>query len=135
MPWDEDAFQKRIEAQAERRGVPARVILRKAGVSEDTFTKRPGPYGRTFNMIESIAHAAGLTLAEAIGVQSALSLPLLEKAVEVALRAIPSDQPELWPTAIVSAYDVLSERVRENLPIDESAISTLEAMLRRRTPR
>jgi hypothetical protein len=59
----------------------------------------------------------------------------LEQAVGVAVRAVAAREPELLTDAIVSAYDVLAERHRESLPIDESAISTLESMLRRGIPR
>jgi hypothetical protein len=135
MPWNEQAFREKILEAGARRGLSERDIMRKAGVSEDTFNKSPGPYGRTFNMIEGIASAVGLSVAEAIGQQSALSIVLLEQAVGAALRAIPSDQPELLPDAIVLAYDVLSERTQKGLPIDESALSTLESMLRRGRPR
>jgi hypothetical protein len=116
-------------------GMSERDVMRAAGRSGDTFDKAPGPLGRTYNTIETIAGAVGLTVGEAIGAQPALSLELLQMAIDAALNAIPSDRRELWPDAIVSAYDVLSERQREKLPIDDSALSTLVAMLRRRTGR
>ncbi len=134
MPWDETAFQARIMARARERGIDsARELMRQAGISDNTFDKSPGPYGRTYNIIESIAGAVGWTVAEAIG--QAWSEDLLIQAVEVALRAVGAREPEMLSAAVVSAYDVLSSRVATGLPIDESALSTLEASLRQRIRR
>jgi hypothetical protein len=130
MPWDEDAFQARIMSRAGTLGWDAAEVMRRSGRSADTFTKRPGESGRTYNLIESIAGAVGMTVAEAIG-QAPEMEPLLRQAVEVACRAIPSDRREALPDAIMSAYDVLFERRRAGLPIDETVLSTLEAMIRR----
>ncbi len=134
MPWDEEAFQARIMERAKARGLgSAREVMRKAGVSENTFDKSPGSSGRTYNIIEAIANAVGWTVAEAIG--QGWSESLLEQAVEVALRAVGSREPELLSEAIVSAYDVLMSRIAEGRAIDDSALSTLEASLRQRRGR
>jgi hypothetical protein len=134
MPWDEDAFQARIMAGAAKFGWDAAEVMRRAGRSADTFTKRPGESGRTYNLIESIAGAVGMTVAEAIGQAPPLE-PLIRQSIEVACRATPSDRRELLPDAFMSAYDVLFERHRAGLPIDESALSTLEASIRQRIAR
>jgi len=131
MPWDEGAFRVRVLARANQLGMGERDMMRKAGVSEDTFNKQPGAQGRTYNLVEAIANAVGWTVSEALG-ETNLSLDRLTLAVETALRAIPSDRQELLPEAIVSAYDVLTDRAHRKLPIDDSAISTIEAMLRAR---
>jgi hypothetical protein len=117
-------------ARAAELGMSERDVMRRAGRSGDTFDKVPGSSGRTYNTIEAIAGAVGLTVGEAIGAQPAVSTVLLQNAIEVALQAIPSDRRE-WPDAILSVYDVLAERQREKLPIDDSALSALGAMLRR----
>ena len=130
MPWDEDSFRSRIRARAAELGMSDRDVMRKAQVSEDTFNKAPKAQGRTFHMIEAIAAAVGMTVAEAIGVEQALSVPILELAVKISVQAL-RHRPELLPDAIMSAYDVLSERQKEGLPNDASALSTLEATLRR----
>jgi hypothetical protein len=130
MPLDEDAFQARIMARAAELGLNEAEVMRRAGRAADTFNKRPGESGRTYNLIESIAGAVGMTVAEAIGQAAPMGL-LLRHAVKVACRAIPSDRRELLADAIESAYDVLFERHHAGLPIDESALSTLEAMIRR----
>jgi hypothetical protein len=130
MPLDEDAFQARIMARARELGLSEAEVMRRAGRAADTFNKRPGESGRTYNLIESIAGAVGMSVAEAIGQVPSME-PLLRQAAEVACRAIPSDRRELLVDAILSAYDVLFERQRAGLPIDESVLSTLEAMIRR----
>jgi transcriptional regulator with XRE-family HTH domain len=133
MPWDESEFQARITARAKELGMTERDVMRKAGLSGDTFDKVPGSRGRTYNTIEAIAGAVGLTVGEAIGAQSAPSFTLLAQAIGVALRAIPSDRRELLLDAILSVYAVLAERRRENLPIDPSTLSALESLLRGRS--
>ncbi len=131
MPWDENAFQARIMARARERGIAsAREVMRQAGVSENTFDKVPGAQGRSYNIIESIAGAVGWTVAEAIG--QSWSESLLVLAVEVAVKAVGVRDIAQLSAAVVSAYDVLSSRVAAGLPIDESALSTLEASLRQR---
>ncbi len=134
MPWDEEAFQARIMARAAERGITsARELMRAAGMSENTFDKIPGQYGRTFNTIEAIAGAVDWTVAEAIG--QGWSETLLEQGIIVALKAVGARETEMLMAAIVSAYDVLSSRAAKGLPIDESALSTLEASLRRHKAR
>jgi hypothetical protein len=66
MPWDEKRFQERIKRRAADLGLTVREVMRKAGCSEDTFTKPPGPQGRTYNLIESIAGAVNWSVTEAI---------------------------------------------------------------------
>lgn len=136
MPWDEKAFRERIRARANELGLNDRDVMRRAGVSPDTFTKAPPELaGRTYNTIEAIAEAVGLTVGEAIGATpEALSMTLLEQAVTAAMRAL-SNRPELLPDAIVAAYDLLSERQRQGQVINAAVLSTVEAMLRRGTGR
>jgi hypothetical protein len=134
MPWDETAFQARIMAAAGP-GVTDRDVMRKAQafrptLSLDTFGKPPGTDGRSYNVIEAIAAAVGLTVGEAIGAHCPPSMPLLELAIETALRAIRSDRPELLPDAIAWGYDVFAAHQREGTPIDSSVISTVEKMVR-----
>lgn len=134
MPWDEKAFQARIMARAKERGIASeREVMRRAGISENTFDKNPGPYGRTYNIIEAIAGAVGWTVAEAIG--QGWSESLLEQALDVALRAVAAREPEVLSTAIVSAYDVLAAITAEGRAIDATVLSTLEASLRQRRGR
>lgn len=134
MPWDEEAFQARIMARAKARGITsARELMRAANVSENTFDKAPGQYGRTYNTIEAIANAVEWTVAEAIG--QGWSESLLTQAVEVAFTAVGSREPELLADAIVSTYDVFSSMVAKGRTIDASAKATQVANLRQRRGR
>jgi hypothetical protein len=134
MPWDETAFQARIMERARSLGLNSpRELMRKAGISENTFDKTPGQQGRTYNTIEAIANAVGWTVAEAIG--QGWSEDLLERAVEVAFRAVGTRDREVLSAAILSAYDVLSTMAGEGRTIDETVLSTLEASLRQRRGR
>ena len=134
MPWDEEAFQARIMERAKARDIKsARELMNKAGVSPNTFDKSPGPSGRTYNLIEAIAGAVDWTVAEAIG--QGWSESLLVQAVEVAFRAVGAREPAILTDAVVSAFDVLTSKVAKGEPIDESALSTLEASLRQRRGR
>ena len=129
MAWDEEAFRTRIREHGERLNMSERDVMRRAGVSLDTFDKVPGAQGRTYNVIEAIAGAVGLTVSEAIGESSGVSVPLLEMAVETGVKAL-SDRPELLSSGIISTYLVLAARQREREPIDATVLSALEGMLR-----
>src|SRR5580704_17188240 len=129
MAWDEEAFRTRIREHGERLGMSERDVMRRAGVSLDTFDKVPGAQGRTYNVIEAIAGAVGLTVSQAIGESSGVSVPLLEMAVETGVKALP-DRPELLSSGIISTYLVLAARQREREPIDATVLSALEGMLR-----
>lgn len=129
MAWNEEAFRARIREHGERLGMSERDVMRRAGVSLDTFDKVPGAQGRTYNVIEAIAGAVGLTVSEAIGETSGVSVPLLEMAVATAVKAL-SDRPELLSSGIISTYLVLAARQREREPIDATVLSALEGMLR-----
>jgi hypothetical protein len=129
MAWDEEAFRTRIREHGERLNMSERDVMRRAGVSLDTFDKVPGAQGRTYNVIEAIAGAVGLTVSEAIGESSGVSVPLLEMAVATGVKAL-SDRPELLSSGIISTYLVLAARQREREPIDATVLSALEGMLR-----
>lgn len=65
--WSEEAFRRKVKSAADGMGVTEREILRRAALSEDTFSKPPKE-GRRIDTVLRIAEAAGLSPEDALGV-------------------------------------------------------------------
>ena len=132
MRWSDKAFRERVVARAAELGRSVRSILIEAHVALDIFEKGPTA-GRRIDTLEKIADACGWSLAEIMGFQTfeRISPELLEQAVKIVrrgLRLVP-DAEEAFAPCLAQVYNVLAARRRDGLPIDDSAISTIEAIV------
>lgn len=132
MVWSRADILRKVEDRAAHLGRSMKEVL---PPGYDTFFAPSKSEGSpTIATLERLAEGLEWSLCELLceppPAVVGLDYGLMQTATETALRAIPSDRSELLPAAIVSAYDVLADRRRNGLPLDESALSTLEATLR-----
>ncbi len=130
MAWNKADLYPRVEKRAAALGKSVTDVSPKGYA----FFADSKAGGTTIATLETIATNLEWTLCELLcGREPTLATvrpEMIKLAATVALRAIPGDQLEKLPDAMVSALDLLQAYEEDGVPVDEQALTHIERSLR-----
>jgi hypothetical protein len=125
--FSEERFVARIRARAVQLGKPLGVLLTEAGLAQDALT-RSVKHGRRIDTFERLAQACEWSLGEAMGFEEPeTAVDLMVRALQITrrgLRKLPLND-QLEGETIARVYDILAERRRRGLPIDDQVVGSV----------
>ena len=125
MPWNKADLRPRVERRAAQLSKSVTDVLPKGYAF---FAPTNADVSPRIDTLEEIADNLGWSLCDLLCESRA---KLIEMAVTVALRAVPSfDRAEKLPAATVSVFDMLEACERDQEPIDDRALAHIERNLR-----
>jgi hypothetical protein len=128
-PWrfSEERWVARLRARAAELGKPLGVLLTEAGMAPDALNKAP-KHGRRLDTFERLAKVCEWSLGEAMGFEEPeTAVDLMVRALQITrrgLRKLPLND-QLEGETIARVYDILAERRRRGLPIDDQVVGSV----------
>jgi hypothetical protein len=123
MTWNKADLRPRVEARLKALGKTLDDVLPGYAIFAPSYVD----HSPTMAILEKLATGLGWSLCELLCDSRAT---LIELAVTLALRAVPSDRDAKLAAATVSALDMLEAYERDRQPIDETALAHIERSLR-----